>query len=188
MPNCLLPIRIRPHDYQPEDRRHRAEGRDFMSANIPKHPDLRARRGSVEISATDWSLVEPYRFGSRTAEFLIAALRHLCRRHLRDPGRRPRSDQRQLSRRSSRFHPATRARRSRRRNSRRPPCPPRCLRLSFAEKECRRRKALREQRALIGSINCAAPSHMAQLVACVSRGRYDLEPVILLLTRGAYSR
>jgi hypothetical protein len=30
--------------------------------------------GFVEISATDWSLVEPYRFGSRTADFLI------CRR------------------------------------------------------------------------------------------------------------
>jgi hypothetical protein len=30
--------------------------------------------GSVEISAKDWSLVELYRFGSRTAEFLI------CRR------------------------------------------------------------------------------------------------------------
>jgi hypothetical protein len=116
-----------------------------MSANIPKHPDLPAQYGSVETSAIDWSLVEPYRFGSRTAEFLMPTLRHLCRRHLRDPGRRPRSDQRQLSRQSSRFHPATRARRSR-------------------------------------------PSHMAQLVACVSRGRYDLEPVVLLLTRGACSR
>jgi hypothetical protein len=31
-------------------------------------------RGSVEIEAGDWSLVEPYRFGSGTAEFLI------CRR------------------------------------------------------------------------------------------------------------
>jgi len=31
-------------------------------------------QGSVEIWAEDWSLVEPYRFGSRTAEFLI------CRR------------------------------------------------------------------------------------------------------------
>jgi len=30
--------------------------------------------GSVEIEAADWSLVEPYRFGSGTAEFLI------CRR------------------------------------------------------------------------------------------------------------
>ena len=30
--------------------------------------------GSVEIEAEDWSLVEPYRFGSGTAEFLI------CRR------------------------------------------------------------------------------------------------------------
>ena len=43
-----------------------------MSANIPKHPDLPAQCGSVEISAIDWSLVEPYRFGSCTAEFLIA--------------------------------------------------------------------------------------------------------------------
>ena len=125
MPSCLLPIRVRPRDYQPEDRRHRAEGRDFMSANIPKHPDLPAQYGSVETSAIDWSLVEPYRFGSRTAEFLIADAAASIRRHLRDTGRRPRSDQRQLSRQSSRFHPATRARRSRRRNSRRPPCPPR---------------------------------------------------------------
>ena len=31
-------------------------------------------QGSVEIWAEDWSLVEPYRFGSATAEFLI------CRR------------------------------------------------------------------------------------------------------------
>ncbi len=31
-------------------------------------------QGSVEIEAEDWSLVEPYRFGSGTAEFLI------CRR------------------------------------------------------------------------------------------------------------
>ena len=42
-----------------------------MSANIPKHPDLPAQYGSVETSAIDWSLAEPYRFGSRTAEFLI---------------------------------------------------------------------------------------------------------------------
>ena len=31
-------------------------------------------QGSVEIRAEDWSLVEPYRFGSGTAEFLV------CRR------------------------------------------------------------------------------------------------------------
>ncbi len=30
--------------------------------------------GLVEISATDWELVEPYRFGSRTADYLV------CRR------------------------------------------------------------------------------------------------------------
>jgi hypothetical protein len=52
--------------------RQRAEGRDLMSANIPKHSDLPIQSGSVEISVIDWSLVEPYRFGSRTAEFLIA--------------------------------------------------------------------------------------------------------------------
>ena len=49
-----------------------------MSANIPKHPDLPAQYGSVETSAIDWSLVEPYRFGSRTAEFRAASIAVRC--------------------------------------------------------------------------------------------------------------
>jgi hypothetical protein len=40
----------------------------------PQHANDRDPHGSVKIWAEDWSLVEPYRFGSGTAEFLI------CRR------------------------------------------------------------------------------------------------------------
>jgi hypothetical protein len=52
----------------PEDTRLRACGCSFCRAHNTRttsDPD-----GSVEIWAKDWSLVEPYRFGSSTAEFL----------------------------------------------------------------------------------------------------------------------
>ena len=57
---------------QPEDVRPRACGCSFCRAHNTRtasDPD-----GKVEIRAADWSLVEAYRFGSGTAEFL------LCRR------------------------------------------------------------------------------------------------------------
>ena len=36
-----------------------------MSANIPKHPDLPAQRGSVQISAIDWCGTLSLRFAHR---------------------------------------------------------------------------------------------------------------------------
>jgi len=56
----------------PEDTRLRACGCSFCCANNTRTTS--DPHGSVEIWAGDWSLVEPYRFGSGTAEFLI------CRR------------------------------------------------------------------------------------------------------------
>jgi hypothetical protein len=56
----------------PENVRLRACGCSFCRAHATRttsDPD-----GSVEIRAEDWSLVEPYRFGSSTADFLV------CRR------------------------------------------------------------------------------------------------------------
>jgi hypothetical protein len=67
--NLRLTLRLtRP----PEEVRLRACGCGFCRAHATRttsDPD-----GSVEIRAEDWSLVEPYRFGSATADFLI------CRR------------------------------------------------------------------------------------------------------------
>jgi hypothetical protein len=56
----------------PENMRLRACGCSFCRAHNTRtisDPD-----GSVEVWAEDWGLVQPYRFGSGTAEFLI------CRR------------------------------------------------------------------------------------------------------------
>jgi hypothetical protein len=56
----------------PEDTRLRACGCSFCRAHNTRTTS--DPHGSVEIWAEDWSLVELYRFGSGTAEFLI------CRR------------------------------------------------------------------------------------------------------------
>jgi hypothetical protein len=56
----------------PGDARLRACGCSFCRAHNTRTTS--DPHGSVEIWAADWSLVELYRFGSRTAEFLI------CRR------------------------------------------------------------------------------------------------------------
>jgi hypothetical protein len=56
----------------PEDTPLRACGCGFCRARNTRTTS--DPHGSVEIWAKDWSLVEPYRFGSGTAEFLI------CRR------------------------------------------------------------------------------------------------------------
>jgi DNA-binding response OmpR family regulator len=56
----------------PEDVRLRACGCSFCRAHNTRTTS--DPNGSVEVWADDWSLVEPYRFDSRTAEFLI------CRR------------------------------------------------------------------------------------------------------------
>ena len=56
----------------PQQVRLRACGCSFCRAHATRTTS--DPLGSVEIWAADWSLVEPYRFGSGTAEFLI------CRR------------------------------------------------------------------------------------------------------------
>src|SRR6202035_3121097 len=56
----------------PKDTRLRACGCSFCRAHNTRTTS--DPHGSVEIWAEDWSLVEPYRFASSTAEFLI------CRR------------------------------------------------------------------------------------------------------------
>src|SRR3984957_8122215 len=56
----------------PEETSLRACGCSFCRAHATRTAS--DPRGSVEIWAGDWLLVEPYRFGSRTAEFLV------CRR------------------------------------------------------------------------------------------------------------
>jgi hypothetical protein len=56
----------------PEETRLRACGCSFCRAHNTRTTS--DPHGSFEIWAGDWSLVEPYRFGSGTAEFLI------CRR------------------------------------------------------------------------------------------------------------
>jgi hypothetical protein len=67
--NLALNLRL---SQAPEDTALRACGCSFCRAHNTRttsDPD-----GSLEIQAEDWSLVESYRFGSGTAEFLI------CRR------------------------------------------------------------------------------------------------------------
>ena len=56
----------------PQETRLRACGCSFCRAHATRTTS--DPHGSVEIRAADWSLVESYRFGSGTAEFLI------CRR------------------------------------------------------------------------------------------------------------
>jgi hypothetical protein len=56
----------------PGEVRVRACGCSFCRAHNTR--TVSDPQGSVEVWARDWSLVEPYRFGSKTAEFLI------CRR------------------------------------------------------------------------------------------------------------
>jgi len=56
----------------PEETALRACGCSFCRAHSTRTTS--DPHGGVEIEAEDWSLVEPYRFGSGTAEFLI------CRR------------------------------------------------------------------------------------------------------------
>ena len=64
--NLRLTLRL---SQAPADTRVRACGCSFCRAHNTRttsDPD-----GSVDIDAADWSLVEPYRFGTGTAEFLI---------------------------------------------------------------------------------------------------------------------
>jgi hypothetical protein len=67
--NLALCLRL---SQAPEDTPLRACGCSFCRAHNTRTAS--DAHGSVEIWAEDWSLVEPYRFGSGTAEFLI------CRR------------------------------------------------------------------------------------------------------------
>ena len=67
--NLRLKLRL---SQAPEEVRLRACGCSFCRAHATRTTSDPA--GSVEIWAADWSLVESYRFGSATAEFLI------CRR------------------------------------------------------------------------------------------------------------
>ena len=67
--NLRLSLRL---SQAPEDTRLRACGCSFCRAHNTRTTS--DPHESVEIWAEDWSLVEPYRFGSGTAEFLI------CRR------------------------------------------------------------------------------------------------------------
>jgi hypothetical protein len=67
--NLALCLRL---SQAPEDTPLRACGCSFSRAHNTRTAS--DAHGSVEIWAEDWSLVEPYRFGSGTAEFLI------CRR------------------------------------------------------------------------------------------------------------
>lgn len=56
----------------PAEIRLRACGCSFCRAHATRTAS--DPRGSLEIRASDWSLVEPYRFGTNTADFLV------CRR------------------------------------------------------------------------------------------------------------
>ncbi len=67
--NLVLHLRL---SQAPEDTPLRACSCTFCRAHNTRTTS--DPHGSVEIWAKDWSFVEPYRFGSRTAEFLI------CRR------------------------------------------------------------------------------------------------------------
>jgi hypothetical protein len=67
--NLALNLRL---SQTPEDTPLRACGCSFCRAHNTRTTS--DPHGSVEVWAKDWSLVEPYRFGSGTAEFLI------CRR------------------------------------------------------------------------------------------------------------
>ena len=71
--NLVLRLRLA---QMPEDSPLRACGCSFCRAhNTCTTSDP---RGSVEIWAEDWSLVDPYRFGSRTADFLICRRCGVC--------------------------------------------------------------------------------------------------------------
>jgi hypothetical protein len=67
--NLRLSLRL---SQTPEDVAVRACGCSFCRAHNTRTTS--DPKGAVEIWAEDWALVEPYRFGSGTAEFLI------CRR------------------------------------------------------------------------------------------------------------
>src|ERR687884_597582 len=67
--NLSLTLRL---SLPPHAVRLRACGCSFCRAHATRTTS--DPNGAVEISATDWSLVERYRFGSGTADFLI------CRR------------------------------------------------------------------------------------------------------------
>ena len=64
--NLRLTLRL---SQAPADTRVRACGCSFCRAHNTRTTS--DPNGSVDIDAADWSLVEPYRFGTRTAEFLI---------------------------------------------------------------------------------------------------------------------
>jgi hypothetical protein len=67
--NLRLSLRL---SQTPQETKLRACGCSFCRAHGTRTAS--DPRGSGEIRASDWSLVEPYRFGSGTADFLI------CRR------------------------------------------------------------------------------------------------------------
>ena len=67
--NIRLTLRL---SQPPEQMRLRSCACSFCRAHATR--TLSDRDGLVEIAASDWSLVEHYRFGSRTADYL------LCRR------------------------------------------------------------------------------------------------------------
>lgn len=64
--NLSLALRLR---HEPAAVRVRGCGCSFCRAHNTR--TVSDPGGSVEVWAEDWSLVEPYRFGSKTAEFLI---------------------------------------------------------------------------------------------------------------------
>jgi hypothetical protein len=64
--NLRLTLRL---TQPPEETRLRACGCSFCRANATRTTS--DPHGSVDIWAKDWSLVEPYRFGTGTADFLI---------------------------------------------------------------------------------------------------------------------
>jgi len=64
--NLRLTLRL---SQAPEDVRLRACGCSFCRAHNTR--TVSDPRGAVDISADDWALVELYRFGTGTAEFMI---------------------------------------------------------------------------------------------------------------------
>jgi hypothetical protein len=109
----------------PADTRLRACGCSFCRAHNTRTTS--DPNGSVDIHAADWSLVQSYRFGTGTAEFLICKR---CRVYIGAIGETasgyPRRHQHQLPGRPGRLHTAGRSRGSRRRGDRRPAGPTRC--------------------------------------------------------------
>ena len=114
--NLRLSLRL---SQAPADTRLRACGCSFCRAHNTRTTS--DPNGSVDIHATNWSLVQSYRFwhGYRRVPDLQAVW-GIYRRHRRDRFGHPRRHQHQLLGQPGRLHPATRSRRSRWRGDRRP--------------------------------------------------------------------